>query len=151
MPLLVGQCVRSVDEKQRVALPKRLREAMECEPGSHLYVAPGLDGSLAIYMEGGFNQLADRLAEAPPTDQDVRAFTRVFFSLAERVELDSQGRIRIPANLAQMAELGREKEVVLIGARDHLELWAKGRWDAYLAEKQPQYDRIAEAAFGRPK
>ncbi len=148
MPLLTGQFARSLDEKQRVAIPKRLREAMECDAGAFLYVAPGLDGSLVLYAEGGFQKLADRLAEAPPTQQDVRAFNRLFYSLAERVEVDGQGRVRIPAQLAQLA--GFDKEVVLVGARDHLELWAKPRWEQYMAEKQPQYDAIAEAAFHRP-
>ncbi len=48
--------------------------------------------------------------------------------------------------LAELAEL--QKEVVLLGVQDHLELWAAVRWEAYLAEKQAHYDDIAEAAFG---
>jgi MraZ protein len=146
--LLTGNFARAVDEKLRVAIPKPLRDAMNCLPGAGVYVAPGNDKSLAIYTEEAFQQLADRLATAPPTQQDVRAYTRLFYGMTQRVELDGQGRIRIPAELAQLAEL--DKEAVLIGVRDHLELWSKGAWDAYRAERQGRFDEIAEAAFQRP-
>jgi len=143
--LLTGTFGRSVDQKLRVAIPKDLREAIEVQPGSILYVAPGTDGSLAIYTEKSFARLGDRFADASPTRQNVRAFTRLFYARAQRVELDKQGRIRIPAELAELAGLGQE--AVLLGVQDHLELWAVDRWRQYLADRQAKYDEIAEAAF----
>ena len=111
-----------------------------------VYVAPGTDGSLAIYTEAAFGRWAERLSQASPTRQDVRAFSRLFYGQAQCVELDTQGRIRIPPELTSLANLN--KEVVLVGVQDHLELWSAERWKSYLAEKQSQYDQIAEAAFG---
>ncbi|MCL4190127.1 MAG: division/cell wall cluster transcriptional repressor MraZ [Thermoguttaceae bacterium] len=146
--LLTGNFVRAVDEKLRVAIPKQLRDAMNCLPGAGVFVAPGNDKSLAIYTEDAFQRLADRLATAPPTQHDVRAYTRLFYGLTQRVELDGQGRIRIPAELAQLAEL--DKEAILLGVRDHLELWSKAAWEHYLAERQSRFDEIAEAAFREP-
>ena len=64
-------------------------------------------------------------------------------------ELDRQGRIRIPPELAALAEL--HKDVVLLGVQDHLELWSAQRWKEYLAEKQAQYDQIAENAVAQPE
>ena len=61
------------------------------------------------------------------------------------VELDRQGRVRIPQELVELVGLGRE--VVLLGVQDHLELWDRQRWEAYLAQKQNCYDEIAESAF----
>lgn len=144
--LLTGTFLRSLDEKLRLAIPKRLREAMDCAQGAPLYIAPGTDGSLAIYTEEAFRRLGERIEGVSPTEQHVRAFTRLFYARAQRVELDSQGRLRIPAELAQLGQLG--SEVMLLGVQDHLELWAKERWDAYLIEKQAHYDEIAEAALG---
>lgn len=144
--MLTGTYTRSIDDKLRVAIPKRLREAIEVEQGSTLFVAPGTDGSLAIYTEDSFKRLADRLAQASPTEQPVRAFTRLLYARAQSVELDRQGRIRVPAELAELAGLG--KEAVLLGVQDHMELWSTENWANYLAEKQDQYDDIAEAAFG---
>lgn len=145
MPL-TGTFPRSVDEKLRVAIPKRLRELLGCPPGGAFYVAPGTDGSLAIYTEDSFGRLAERLAQASPAQKDVRAFTRLFYARAQQVELDQQGRIRIPGELAELARLG--KDAVLLGVQDHLELWAAERWKTYLAEKHEHFDEIAEAALG---
>ncbi|GAB6166315.1 division/cell wall cluster transcriptional repressor MraZ [Thermostilla marina] len=145
MPLLTGQYTRAIDDKQRIAMPKRLRDAFGTSKGDHLYVSPGLDGSLSVYDEASLSAFADRLANASPTNRDVRDFTRIFYALTEVVEIDSQGRIRIPQNLIELA--GMTKEVVLVGARDHVEIWAAQRWREYLAAKQPAYDRIAESAF----
>lgn len=144
--MLTGTFARSIDQKLRVAIPKPLRQALGCVQGGVLYVAPGTDGSLAIYPEESFRQLAERLAKASPTQQKVRDFNRLFYAPAQRVELDKQGRVRIPTDLADSAKL--HKEVVLLGVQDHLELWAPDRWDKYLAEKQAHFDDIAEAAFG---
>ena len=146
---LTGTFSRSIDEKLRVAIPKRLRGALKYPEGGGLYVAPGTDHSLAIYTEEAFARLAEHLARASPTRQDVRAFTRLFYARAQRVQLDGQGRVRIPPELAKLARL--DKEVVLLGVQDHLELWSAERWEAYLAEKQAHYDEIAEAAFDGPK
>ena len=144
--VLTGTFSRAVDEKLRVAIPKRLRGTLDCGPGEALYVAPGTDGSLGIYTEESFSRLAERLAGASPTQSHVRAFTRLFYGRALRVQLDRQGRIRIPPELGRLAGLGRD--AVMLGVQDHLELWALDRWEEYLAQKQSHYDEIAEASFG---
>lgn len=145
MPL-TGTFARSVDEKLRVAIPKRLRDGLGCPAGGVLYVAPGTDGSLAIYTEESLGRLAERLAQGSPTQKDVGVFVRLFYGRAQQVDLDRQGRIRIPAELADLAQVGQE--VVLVGVQDHLELWAADRWRAYLADKQQQFDEIAQSALG---
>lgn len=142
--LLTGVFGRSIDEKLRVAIPKRLREALG-EDRREIYVAPGTDQSLALYTEEAFARLADRLAQVSPTREEVRTFNRLFYARAQRVEVDSQGRVRIPPELAELA--GLDKEVMLLGVQDHVEIWAADRWRSYLAERQGQYDTIAEAAF----
>ena len=144
--LLTGTFSRSIDQKSRVAIPKRLREALACTRGGVLYIAPSTDRSLAIYTEESFGQLAERLRKSSPTEQHVRAFTRLFFAAAQQVELDAQGRIRIPGELVCLA--GLEKEIILLGVQDHLEIWSSERWQAYLGDKQARFDEIAEAAFG---
>jgi MraZ protein len=144
--LLTGTYTRSIDEKLRVAIPKPLREQIwpNQQPGA-LYIAPGTDGSLSLYTEDSFQQLAEKLAAASPTGREVRDFSRLFYAQAQRSEVDRQGRIRIPPELAQLIELGGE--AVMLGVRDHLELWNRARWDAYLGSKQGDYDEIAEKAL----
>jgi MraZ protein len=146
--LLTGTFVRAIDEKLRVAIPKPLREALGEASKGVLYLAPGTDGSLAVYTESSLAEMARRLAQSSPTGQDVRAYSRLFCARCQSVELDSQGRVRIPTELAQLAGLG--KEGVLVGVQDHLELWDRQRWTQYLAERQGQFDEFAEHAFQTP-
>jgi MraZ protein len=146
--LLTGTFSRAVDEKLRVAIPKPLRDALGTSAKGVLYVAPGTDGSLALFTEEALADLAARLARSSPNAQDVRAFSRLFYARAQPVELDGQGRVRIPPELAQLAALG--KEAVLVGVQTHLELWDRERWNQYVQEKQSQFDQIAESAFEPP-
>jgi len=146
MMLLTGTFSRSIDEKHRVAIPKRLRDAVQSTEGEVLYLAPGTDKSLAIYTEDEFAKLAGRVSAMSPTRPDVRAFTRLFFTSAQRVELDRQGRVRIPKELVAWAELA--KEVTLLGVQNHMELWSSDVWTAYQADRQAHYDELAETALG---
>lgn len=143
--LLTGTFSRAVDEKLRIAIPKPLRDALGALAKGVLYITPGTDGSLALYTEDALAALAERLASSSPNAQDVRAFSRLFYARAQAVELDSQGRVRVPPELAQLS--GLDKEVVLIGVHDHLELWDRACWEQYVTSKQGDYDQIAEAAF----
>jgi len=146
--LLTGTFVRNLDEQQRLALPKPIRESLGDLTPAVLYLAPGTAGSIALYTEGVFAQLAAEMGRHSPAGQDVRAFSRLFYAQAQRVELDRQGRLRIPSELCSFVQAN--KEVVLLGVRDHLELWERSRWEAYLAAMQPHYDQIAERAWEHP-
>src|ERR1700722_19769264 len=106
--LLAGNFSRVLDEKLRLPLPKPFRDVIGGTEGLVLYIAPGTDGSLALYPEISFARMADQLAASPPTGQEVRAFSRLFFAQAQRAELDGQGRIRIPSELVKFASLGKE-------------------------------------------
>lgn len=141
--LLTGTYERSLDEKFRVALPKAFRQWLADH--RHVVVTPGTDVCLALFSPPAFERLAQRLAARSPAGQDVRAFSRLLYAQSHTVELDGQGRIRIPAELARWA--GIESQVVLLGVGDHAELWNPSRWEAYLADLQPRYDELAEKAL----
>ena len=143
--LFTGTFFRSIDQQRRVAIPKSLREAINWPKQTVIYIAPGTDGSLALYTEDAFDQVAQLLGHSSPTAEDVRTFSRLFFGRAQRVEIDRQGRVRIPSELADVARL--DKEAVLLGVRDHLELWDRNKWEQYHEEKQVRYDEFAERAF----
>lgn len=147
--LLTGTFYRSLDEKQRLGIPKPLRESMGHPDDAVFYLAPGTDGSLAFYTEQAFTQLAEQLDQSSPNSEEVRAFSRLFFSQAQRAEVDRQGRLRIPVELARLARLG--KELALIGVRTHIEIWNKSAWEDYVARQQGRFDDIAETAFDRSR
>ncbi|MBS0208477.1 MAG: division/cell wall cluster transcriptional repressor MraZ [Planctomycetes bacterium] len=143
--ILTGTFVRSIDEKLRVALPKRLRDDMVSNTGRDLFITRNTDASLSLYTEEGLTAMAQRLTPASPVQQDVHNFSRLFYSQTERVEVDSQGRFRIPPALAQLARL--TKELVMIGVGDHVELWDKQAWEDYSARISPNFDQLAQRAF----
>ncbi len=143
--LLTGSYRRTLDDKLRLAIPKQLRDALGFTEQTVLYLAPGTDGSLAIYTQEIFEQLGQRLATASPAAQEMRSFSRLFYAQAQMAEVDKQGRLRIPPELAELGKL--TSEVVLLGVRDHMELWDAGAWTAYLNDNQPKYDRLAENAL----
>jgi MraZ protein len=143
---LTGKFLRSLDEKQRVAIPKSLRECLGGQANRPLFAAPGTDGSLAVYPEEAFARLAARLAAGSPTARDVRDYSRLFFSQATGMKIDRQGRLRIPSELVAWAKL--DGEAVLLGVQDHLELWRPEFWEEYAAQRRDRYDQLAEAAFG---
>jgi len=147
--LLTGTFRRSLDDKLRIAIPKRFRDAFSAKDKSAaiLYIAPGTDGSLALYTEESFTRLADQLDNSPPTGKDVRAFSRLFFSRAESVDVDRQGRIRIPSELANLASL--DSEAMLIGVRDRMEIWDAKKWQEYISANEDEYDNLAERALER--
>jgi MraZ protein len=141
--LLTGTHPRTLDDKKRLALPRRVREQLG-DPGT-LFVTPGPDQCLWLYTQGGLEQLAEKLDQSPATDAEVRVFRRLYFAQTESVDLDRSGRILVPERLVQFAGLAHE--VVLIGVRDHLELWDAQRWRDYLAQNASRFDAVAEGAF----
>jgi MraZ protein len=144
--LFTGSYRRALDEKQRLPLPKPLRESLA--PGARLFMTPGLDGCLAVFPEATFASLADRLAASSPAAREVRDYSRLFYSQAACVVPDRQWRVRVPLELTQRLGLGGE--VMLVGVRDHIEIWPAEKWQHYVAGCEPHYDQLAEAALDGP-
>jgi len=141
--LFTGSYRRSLDEKLRLAIPKQLRDLRSGGEGtSELFITPGTDHSLAIYTEKVLEELGERLAQSSPAAKDTRAFSRLFYAQAQPAEIDGQGRLRVPAELAKLARL--TGEVVVLGVRDHIELWEAAAWEEFLTATQPSYDELAE-------
>jgi MraZ protein len=90
-------------------------------------------------------ELWQRLDQSPPNEAEARVFRRLYFAQTEEVDLDSNGRILIPERLLEFG--GLEHEIVLIGVRDHLELWDRERWQQYMNQNAPRFDAVAEGAF----
>ena len=142
---LTGTYSRNVDDKGRIAIPKQLREEFGEDTVTCLYIAPGTDRSLAIYAPNAFERLARRLAKKSSGEANVRNYLRLFYARAQKVEIDNQGRIRIPERLAELAELCRD--AVLIGVQDHVEIWSRPTWDAFLEEHSEEFDTLAGEAL----
>lgn len=142
---LTGTFQRSLDDKQRLAIPKRLRDAMGEAELDELYVAPEISRSLSVFSPPAFERRAARIEQLPSARSSVTDYLRLYYSQAERVEIDSQGRIRLPERLLKFAKL--KQDVVLLGVHDHVEIWDSGLWEEFLREHSEEFDRLAREAF----
>ncbi len=141
--LLTGSHPRTLDDKNRLTLPKRVREQLG--EAAELYLTQGLDQCIWAYDNSGLEELARKLDQTPATDAEARVFRRLFFAQMEAVDIDKAGRVLLPERLIGFA--GLEREVILLGVRDHLEIWDAGRWRDYLGQNGPRFDAVAEASF----
>ena len=139
--MFTGEYRHTVDDKGRIAVPVKFRAQLD--PGS--MVSGWLDDCLAIHTKAGWEELSEKVAALPFTDPRSRSFQRFVFSTATEAQMDKQGRIRLPAYLRQSG--GLTGEAVLVGSRDHAEIWAPDRWDTYRkALEDPQ--ELAKAFEG---
>ena len=104
-----------------------------------------MDSCLFVYTKETWNNITNKLSELSFTKKDVRAFQRFFLSGATICEFDKQGRINISSPLAEYASL--QKECVIIGVNDRIEIWSKENFDKYLNDSIDNVIDIAEHLF----
>ncbi len=116
-----------VDQKNRVSISAKLRRALPKEADETFVVMAGYDGCIALYPSHEYRRIEDKLRGLPfLTDEGVRRFERSYTSAMTDVQLDTQGRVMLPANLMQQAGLG--KQVLVVGVVDHIEVWDPDRF-----------------------
>ena len=135
--MFIGEYAHALDNKNRIIIPSKFREGL----GERFVLTKGLDGCLYAYPMSEWVILEEKLKKLPLTSKDARAFARFFFSGANEIEVDKQGRGLIPQNLLQYANL--EKEIVSIGVSTRIEIWGKEKWEAY-NDSDIDFDEIAE-------
>ena len=126
--MFTGEYRHTVDDKGRIAVPSRFRAQLE----GGAFVSRWIDACLAIFPKGEWDELAAKVAALPLADASSRTFQRFIFAGAFEVDLDRQGRVVLPVSLRGFAAL--EGEAVIVGSRDHAEIWAPARWDDYRRE-----------------
>ena len=137
--MLLGAYDHTLDDKNRLTLPAKYREAFK----DGVVVTRGLDGCLYAYRRPDWDRLVEsRLAPLDPLSPETRRLQRFFYAGAAEAELDKQGRVMIPAQLIEHAKLGRE--VVVAGVNDRLEIWDRAAWRKELAEVEGSAEDVAE-------
>ena len=121
--MFTGEYRHSVDAKGRVAIPVRFRAPL----GEGAMLARWVDGCAAIFSKAAFEDLAEKVSKLPISDERARAFSRFLFSGSFEVEIDPQGRILLPAAIKDWS--GVAGDAVVVGARDHVEIWDPARWE----------------------
>lgn len=120
--IFTGYYEHTIDSKNRLAIPSKFRSRMDPEAdGTAFVMVPGQPSStLWLYTERHFDALAGRADSELIPDDDQLRFEQMYYMLAERLELDTQGRILVPERMLKRSGLVRD--VVICGVRDHVEI-----------------------------
>ena len=142
-----GQYTIVMDEKGRIALPAKLRVTFRSEKKTwdSFMLTKGLDGCLALYPSKQWELILSRLNTLDFTRKDFRYFSRRLYSAAVPITLDRQGRMLIPPKLQE--EAGLEREILVIGANNWIELWNPEHYGKYLSQYGQSYEEVAEKLF----
>lgn len=135
--MLTGEFNHSIDAKGRLIIPSKLRESL----GEHFVITKGMDGCLFLYPDDEWKSFEDKLRTLPLTNRKARDFKRFFLGSAVDGEVDKQGRVLLSSALREHAHL--EKEVVLAGVLDKVEIWSKEAWEARTADIEENIEDIA--------
>ena len=137
--MLLGEYEHTLDDKNRLTLPAKVRQAL----GGGVVVTRGMDGCLSVFTREGWDEFVGaRLQGLNPFSREARQMSRFMFAGATETEVDKQGRIMLPTALIEHARLGRD--VVVAGVRDHVEIWDRAAWRKQLKEVEGSVELVAE-------
>lgn len=136
--MLLGTHTPKLDDKGRVILPAKFRE----ELAGGIVVTRGQERCLYVFSTAEFEQVHERVRQAPLSNKQARDFLRMFLSGASAETPDGQNRITIPQHLRQYA--GLEKELIVTGVGAHAEIWDANAWNAYLSSNEESYSEMEQ-------
>ena len=139
--MFIGEYHHTIDDKGRLIIPSKFRT----ELGDKFVITRGIENCLFAYPTDRWEQIVHKLESLPFTKKDARNFTRFFLSGATVAEFDKQGRINITSPLINYA--GIEKDCVVIGTGDRLEIWAQNAWEMFFNSASINMSDIAENLF----
>ena len=137
----MGEYHHSIDEKKRIIIPSRFREELK----DTFVITRGIENCLFISSLEEWKKITDKLETLPFTKKDARQFIRFFLSGATEAQFDKQGRIVITTPLLEYAKI--EKDCVIIGAGERLEIWSENAWNNFFNEASTNMSDIAENLF----
>jgi MraZ protein len=136
--MFLGTYAPKLDDKGRIILPAKFRD----ELSTGIVMTRGQENCLYVFTTREFEELHDKIRQAPITSKQGRDFLRVFLSGASAETPDKQNRVTIPANLRAYA--GLDRELTVIGAGSRVEIWDSEAWDTYLTEQETSFANTTE-------
>ncbi|KRM86145.1 cell division protein MraZ [Lactobacillus hominis DSM 23910 = CRBIP 24.179] len=134
----MGEYHHNLDSKGRLIIPAKFRDQI----GENVVFTRGMEGCIFGYPLPEWQKIEAKLAKLPLTKRSARKFTRLFYSGAMETEFDKQGRVNLTTTLKTHA--GLEKECVIVGVSDRIEIWSAQRWADFAEDANENYDDIAE-------
>jgi MraZ protein len=140
MESLIGEFRNTLDDKGRVSLPARLRNALG---DTMLVLTQGADDCLWLYPPGGWKTLSRVVMDSTsPFSARSRIIRRRIIGPAQELEIDKAGRIAVPQSLRDFAGLARD--CVILGLVDYIEIWDAERYRDYLSANEEEFKSGSE-------
>lgn len=140
--MFYGEHEHTIDRKGRIIIPSKFRQTLKEQMVEKLYATRGLDRCLFLFTEEEWKLQESRFKSISFTKQEARQFNRLYFSGAVEVACDRQGRILIPKNLKEFAEIKRD--LIIVGVSNRIEIWSKERWQEFSRTSQEAFEQVAE-------
>ncbi len=144
----LGESTHTLDNKNRVFLPKRFQDGLERDADGNLtaIITRGFEGCLFLFSSSGFQRVLERLNTQAFEGPEARLMQRLFFSSTHAVQLDATGRLLLPEKLKTLG--GIEREVVMIGVIDRVEIWSADTWRNLEGKHSNDFDRLDHVICG---
>lgn len=136
-----GSYLHTIDHKGRVSIPARYRRQLSGDADETFVIIRGLETCIALYPSDEFRHLDERLRARSFSDENNRRYQRMMLVDSRDETLDAQGRVALPPRLVAHAQL--QKEVLVVGMLDHLELWNPELFQKYVEGSTRTYEEIA--------
>lgn len=136
--MLLGTYTPKLDDKGRLILPAKFRE----ELGEGVVLTRGQDRCIYVFSNAEFEELHNRIRQAPVTSKQARDYLRLLLSGAHAETPDKQMRVTIPAQLRKYA--GLDRELAVIGAGSRAEIWSAAAWEQYVNDNEAAFSETAE-------
>lgn len=140
-----GEHNHTLDSKDRFILPSKFRQVLKTFKKKKFYITRGLDGCISLYAEAAWKQLEEKVSSLSFTKRQSRSFSRLLFSGATEIDVDTQGRITIPEYLKDFAQIKRD--ITIIGVVNRIELWDRKLWDSFYQHNKKRFEDMAENLF----
>ena len=142
-----GHAKNNLDDKGRIIIPSKFRKHITSEANNLMFVTLGRDNCLWLYPSNEWNILLKKIENLNPFLKDEIAMRRQMMYHAEECLIDSQHRILIPQSLLQKVKI--QKEVLLIGQLEKIELWNEENYSKYLADTADSYEDAMEKVMSK--
>ena len=141
--MFYGTHEHTIDEKNRLTLPAKFRDGLD----GGVVLIRGIDGTVDVYPRRSWEASAERISALDSLTREAREMKRFVFAGATVTDLDKQGRVLVPTDLARHASLGRD--VAVVGVDDHIEIWDRPQWASHVSAIEGSVGDVAERAADR--
>ena len=142
-----GRFEHSIDGKGRVSIPAKFREILKRDYASDQLIITIFDSCLVAYPLAEWQLFEEKMKEFSQLKKEAKSFLRYFYSGAMECAIDDHGRILIPSQFREHADLN--KEIVFVGVMNRFEIWNKAGWEEEIKNYKETFDEISESIAER--